>query len=77
MHKGCFGSTLAYAPKSEACKSCPRRDECGAIVTARRPRFLSLLGRFTDTKGETMAFPWLTPAEKKIVREARKRRASE
>lgn len=78
MHPfGCFGSSLAFAPKTAVCQACDRRVECEALVTARRPQMLRLLSRFTDSKGEFMAFHWLTPAEKKKVKAARKLKAQQ
>lgn len=78
MHPlGCFGSSLAFAPTTSVCKGCPRRSDCEALVEARRPQVLRLLSRFTDNKGEFMAFHWLTPAEKKKLKAARKAKTHE
>jgi uncharacterized protein with PIN domain len=64
LPNGCFGSTLAYAPKSAVCIACPATVECGAIVTNRHPRFLMLLQRFNDSDGTPMSEQWLSDAEK-------------
>jgi hypothetical protein len=73
MHPlGCFGSTLAFAPKTSVCQGCSARIECEATVQARRPQWLRLLSRFTDASGEKVAVAWLTPAERTKLRQNRK-----
>lgn len=73
MHPlGCFGSSLAFAPDSTVCQGCAGRNECEAMVEARRPQLLRLLSKFTDATGEKVAVAWLKPAERKKLRAARK-----
>lgn len=73
MHPlGCFGSTLAFAPQTSVCQGCSARVECEAKVEARRPTWLRLLSRFTDASGEKVAVAWLTPAERKKLKQNRK-----
>lgn len=73
MHPlGCFGSSLAFAPQTQVCQGCSAFAECEAKVEARRPQLLRLLSRFTDASGEKVAVAWLTPAERKKLRQARK-----
>jgi hypothetical protein len=44
-------------------------------VNARYPTTLRLLARYSDANGESMAFHWLNPADKKKVRDSRKAKA--
>lgn len=70
MHPlGCFGSSLAFAPKSTICGTCAARTECQQLVDNRRPLFLRLLDRFLDAQGKPMSLPWLSAAEKKAQRD--------
>lgn len=75
MTHGCFGSSLAYSDKSAACTACPSRTECRQLVNDRYPLFLKLLARFSDGSGKTMAEAWLSPADKKRLRDRRKANA--
>lgn len=77
MHSpyGCFGSSLAHTPKSETCKSCTGFAECGAKVEARRPSLLKFLDNYPDGKGRTMAWAWLTPEERKVRRDKKRKQA--
>jgi hypothetical protein len=72
LPNGCFGSSLAYEPKSAVCSACPSRVECAAKVEARYPNWIRLLARFSDSAGKTMDEAWLTPADKKARKEQRK-----
>lgn len=73
MHPaGCFGSSLAYDAKSPVCSGCPKKTECSALVTGRRPAFLRVLDKFSDGQGRTMAWPWLTARERKVRRDKEK-----
>lgn len=75
LPNGCFGSSLAYAPKSATCAACPARVDCGAIVNKRYPNLLRLLARFSDSKGVPMYEHWLNDKEKRKLKELRKARA--
>jgi hypothetical protein len=72
LPNGCFGSSLAYAPKSAACKACPAQRECAAIVNARYPTLMRHLARFTDSSGVRVAEHWLNPTDKRRLKERRK-----
>lgn len=72
LPNGCFGSSLAYEPKSATCTACPSHVECAAKVEARYPNWIRLLARFSDGSGKPMDEAWLTPADKKRRKEERK-----
>lgn len=55
---GCYGSSLAYSDKSRACKACPLRSDCAAVVTKRYPILMKLLDRFSDGVGNAMSHAW-------------------
>ncbi len=66
MHAlGCFGSTLAFDRKAEACQSCDGMVACEAKVAARHPAMQALLSRFSDVSGDPMSIHWMTPEEKR------------
>jgi hypothetical protein len=76
MHPlGCFGSSLAFDPASVACQSCSGQAACEDKVRARHPQMQKLLSRFTDAKGEMMSVHWMSPAEKRRLKEQRKAQA--
>jgi hypothetical protein len=75
LPNGCFGSSLAYAPKSATCISCPAHTECGARVNARYPNLMRLLTRFSDSKGVPMVEHWLSDTDKRRLKNLRKQRA--
>lgn len=73
LPNGCFGSTLAYAPKSAVCLACPATVQCGAIVTNRHPKFLTLLQRFNDSDGTPMSEQWLSDDERDALKKEREK----
>lgn len=78
MHStGCFGSPLAFDKASAACQACKVQNQCAAEFKQRRPKFLRMISKFSDSQGERMTFHWLNKAEKKKVRELRKQAALE
>lgn len=76
MHPlGCFGSSLAFDPQTAVCQGCSARTDCEAKVRARYPQLQLLLSRFTDAKGEMMSVHWMTPEDKKALKDSRKEEA--
>jgi hypothetical protein len=75
LPNGCFGSSLAFDAKSAACKACAHRSACQKIVNDRYPKLMVLLSRFTDSGGKRMAEYWLSAADKKRLKERRKKMA--
>lgn len=71
LPNGCFGSSLAYEPKSATCNACPSHVDCAAKIDARYPNLIRLLARFSDSSGKPMDEAWLTPADKKARKEER------
>lgn len=62
---------IAFESDSSTCLSCSGRRECVAEINSRRIGFLKHLASFSDGKGESMAFYWLSKDEKRIIRNKR------
>lgn len=69
---GCFGSSLACAPQTAVCSACAKLEDCEALVLERRPQVMNLLARFANSSGVPMSHAWLTPKEKRDMKDAQK-----